>query len=76
MVTSWREGKVKINRIDFQANESVIAEVTNSPSEGIKFFRDKKVSFNVVKCFAKNAKEMKDFVKTRAYYEPSSIKKL
>lgn len=29
-----------------------------------------------MKYFAKDTKEMKDLVKTRAYYEPVSIKKL
>ena len=30
MVNSWRDGKVKIDGINFQVNEGVIAEVINS----------------------------------------------
>lgn len=73
MVKSWKDGKVKIDGIDFQVNEGVIAEVIDSPNQGIKLFRDKKISLNVVKDFTKDAKEMKELVKTGAYYEPASI---
>ena len=48
----------------------------NFTNQGIKFYRDKKISLNVVKDFARDSKELKDLVKTGAYYEPTSIKKL
>ena len=63
MVKSWIYRKVKIDGIDFQVNEGVIAEVIDSPNQGIIFYRDKKISLNVVKEFAKDAKEMKELVK-------------
>lgn len=73
MVISWKCGKFKIDRVDFWVDEGDITEVTSSPIGGIKFYRDKKFSLNVVKDFAKNSKEMKDLVKTRVYYELDSI---
>ena len=63
MVKSWKEGEVKIDGIDFQVNEGAIVEVMGIPIEGIKFYRDKKISLSTVKEFAKNAKEKKDLVK-------------
>lgn len=46
MVKTWREGKMKIDGVDFQVNEGDIAEMINSPNQGIKFYRDKKISLN------------------------------
>ena len=60
MVRSWKYGKVKIDVIEFQVNEGVIVEVIDSPIQGIKFFRYKKFSLNIIKDFAKDAKEMKE----------------
>lgn len=59
-----------------KVNEGVIVEVIDSPNQGIKFFRDRKISLSAMKDFAKDAKEMKELVKTGAYYELASIKKL
>ena len=50
-------------------------EVIDSPNQGIKFYRDKKISLSAVRDFAKDAKELKELVKTGAYYELASIKK-
>ena len=44
--------------------------------EGIKFFRDKKMSANIVKDFVKDEEERKKLVKVETYYEMESIKKL
>lgn len=74
MVKSWKDGKVKIDGIDFQENERVITEVIDSPNQGIKFYRNKEIALNVVKYFSKDTKEMKDLVKTSSNYELTSIK--
>ena len=76
MVKTWRDGKLKIDGVDFQVNEGVVTKVINSPNQGIKFYRDKKISLNAVKDFANDAKEMKELVNIGAYYESASIKKL
>lgn len=44
--------------------------------EGFKFYRDKKLSVNAVKDFAKKSKERNDLVKCETYYEMDSIKKI
>ena len=46
------------------------------PLEGINFFKDKKMSVNVVKDFVKDEDERKKLVKAETYYEMESIKKL
>ena len=76
MVNSWKDGKVKVNRTYFQITEEVIAAVAEIPREGIKFFRDKKMSMNAVDNFVKNLKEEKRLVKSETFYEYNSIKKL
>ena len=61
---------MKIDGINFQVNEGVILEVIDSPNQGIKFFRGKKISLNVMKYFAKDVKEMKKLVKTNTSMNP------
>lgn len=51
MVKSWKDGKVKVDGVSFQVNEGVITEVIESPNQGIKLYRDKKISLNEVKDF-------------------------
>ena len=43
--------------------------------EGIKNFRDKKMSSNIVKDFVKDEEERKKLGKVKTYYEMESIKK-
>jgi hypothetical protein len=76
MVNSWKDGRVKIDGVSHQVNVELIAHVTKIPDEGLKFYKDKKVSANVVNNFAKNTDEKKELVKSETYYEMDSIKKL
>ena len=76
MVKTWKDGKVKVNGTYFQITEEVIAAVTDIPMEGIKFFRDNKLSLSVVDTFVKTPMERKHLVKSKMVYELDSIKKL
>ena len=53
MVKSWKDSKVKVNDTYFQITEEVIAAISEIPMEGIKFFRDKKMSLSAVDTFLK-----------------------
>jgi len=53
----------------------VIATISKIPIEGFKFFKNKKLSTNVVKDFVKNKKELKVLRKIDTYYVPDSMKK-
>ena len=50
--------------------------VSEIPMEGIKFFRDKKMSLSAVDTFVKTPKERKHLIKSEIFYELNSIKKL
>jgi hypothetical protein len=63
IVKTWKEGRVKINGVSFQITEEVVAAVTKIPMEGIKFFRDKKLSMIAVNDFVKSPEEKKELVK-------------
>lgn len=76
MVNSWKDERVKVNRVPFQITEEVISLVTEILAEGFKFYRDKKLLANVVKDFTKKSEERNDLVKCEMYYEMDSIKKL
>ena len=52
-----------MDRVSYQVTVEVIVHFTEIPDEGLKFYRDKKVSMNVVKDFTKNMKEKKELVK-------------
>lgn len=54
----------------------IISHITQILDEGLKFYRHKKMSVNVVKDFGKNTEEKKKLVKSETYYEMDSIKKL
>ena len=56
MVNFWKDNKVKVNGISFLIIEEVVAMVIEIPMEGFKFFRDKKLSVNVVKDFVRALK--------------------
>lgn len=75
-VKTWKDGRIKVNGVSFQVTEEVVAVVTEIPMEGIKFFRDKKLSRTVVNDFVKSLEEKKELVKCETYYELESIKKL
>ena len=75
MVESWKDGRVKVNGVYFRIMEEVIAIVTEIPTEGFKFFRDKKLSANAVREFVESEKELKALWKIDTYYVPDSIKK-
>lgn len=76
MVNSWSNGKVKVNGVYFQITEEVIAEVTGLLMEGHKFFRDKKLSTNAIKDFARSTEEMNKLVKKETFFVTDTIKKL
>ena len=76
MVNSWKDGKVKVNGVTFMITEEVVATISKISMEGFKFFRDKKLSTNVVKDFVKSLEEMNDLVKCEMFYEMDSIKKI
>ena len=76
MVNLWNDGMVKVDEVLYQVTMDIITHVTNFLNEGLNFYRDKKVSANVVKDFAKNTEERKKLVKSEPYYEMDSIKKL
>ena len=76
MVNSRTDGHVKIDGVSHQVSVGTIALVTKIPNEGIKFYRDKKMSANAIKDFTKNTDEKKKLVKNETYYEMDSIKKL
>ncbi len=75
MVNSWKDGKVKANGVSFQVIEEVVAAMFKILVEGFKFFRDKKLSTNVVKDFVKSSKEKNELVKCETYYDMESVKK-
>ena len=51
-------------------------EVTGFSQEGMSFYKDKKMSANVVNDFVKNDKEKRKLVKFDSYYDIESIKKI
>ena len=76
MVNLWKDGKVKVNGVSFWITKEVFTMVTKILMESFKFFRDKKLSTNVVKDFMKSTKELNDLVKSETFYEMESMKKL
>ena len=74
MVNSWKDGKVKVNGVSFVITEEVVMTIIEILIEGFKFFRDKKLSTNVVKDFVKSTKELNDLVKSETFYKMDSIK--
>lgn len=76
MVHFWKDGKVKVNDFTFLVNEEVVSTISKILAKGLKIFRDKKISTNVVKDFVKSSEEMNDLVKYETFYEIDSIKKL
>ena len=65
MVNLWKDGRVKVDGVLCQVTVEIISHITKILDEGLKFYRDKKVSMNVVKDFAKNTKEKKELVKVK-----------
>ena len=76
MVKYWKDRKVKVNGTYFQITEEVIAGVSEIPMEGIKFFRDKKMSLSAVDTFVKTPKERKHLIKSDTFYELNSINRM
>ena len=76
MLDTWKNGRVKIDGVTHHVNVDLIAQVTKIPLEGINFFRDKKMSTNVVKVFVRDEDERKKLMNVEIYYEMESIKKL
>ena len=60
MVNSWKDGRVKVDGVSYQVTVEIIAHFTKISDEQLKFYKDKKVSTNVVKDFTKNMEEKKD----------------
>ena len=76
MVSSWKDGRVKVNGVHFWVTEEVISSISEIPVEGFKFFRDKKFSANAVKDFVESEKKMKVLRKIDTYYVLDTMKKL
>ena len=68
IVDTWHNGKVKIDGVTHHIIEGLIAEVTGFSLEGMNFYRDKKMSANVVNDFVKNDKEKRKLIKIDSYY--------
>ena len=62
--------------MSYKVTMEVIVYFTEIADEELKFYREKMVSMNAVKDFAKNMEEKKELVKCKTYYEMESIKKL
>ena len=75
MVGSWKDGRVKVNEVYFQIMEEVIVTISEILIEGFKFFKDKKLSTNVVRDFVEDEKELKALRKIDTYYVLDSMKK-
>lgn len=60
MVNMWKDGRVKVDGVSFHVTMEVITHVTKIPCKGLKFYRDEKMSINVVKDFAKNIEEKRN----------------
>lgn len=76
MVNSWKDRRVKVNGVAFQIIEEVISLMSKILTEGFKFYRDKKLSVDAIKDFAKKMEERNGLVKCEKYYEMDSIEKL
>lgn len=76
MVDSWSNRRVKIDGVIHQITEGLITKVIDILLEGIKFYRDKKMSANAINDFVKNDKERDKLIKIDTYYYIESIKKL
>lgn len=76
LVNSWKDDKVKVNGVSFQIIEEVFAKVIGIQMEGFKFYRDKKLSSNVVKDFVKNSAGTNKLIKSETFYVTESIKKI
>ena len=76
MVESWSNGRVKIDGVTHQISKGLIAEVTEILQNGIKFYRDKKMSANAINEFIKDDEERDKLMKIDTYYDIESIKKL
>ncbi len=76
MVNSWKDGRVKVNGINFLITEEVISAITNILMVGFKFFREKKLSASLVKDFVDNSKELNALKKSDMFYDLDSIMKI
>jgi len=76
IVKSWKDGSFRVNGVSFLITEEVISTIIEILIEGFKFFRDKKLSANVVRDFVKDAKELKALKNIDTFYIPNTIKKL
>ncbi len=76
IVDSYKNGRVKIDGVTHHVNVDLIVWVAEIPLEGSNFFRDKKMSTNVVKVFVKDEAKRNKLIKVETYYEVESIKKL
>ena len=67
MVNSWKVGRVKIDEVSHQINVNIIAQIIEISYEGINFYRDKKLSANIVKEFSKDAAKRKKIMNVETY---------
>lgn len=74
---NWSNGSFKIYGVRFKLDVGLIATMTGMPHSGVNFFRDLKVSNNVVNLFPSKEKERAKIGKAMGgYYEASNIKKI
>lgn len=76
MVDTWNDGRVSIDGVTHHITEGLIADRTGFPQEGMNFYKEKKMSANVVNDFIKDEKEKNKLIKIDTYYDMESIKKL
>lgn len=74
---NWINESFKIHVVRFKLDADLIAIVTGMPHLGLNFFRDFKVSNNVVMLFPRKEKEREKIGKDiGGYYDASNIKKI
>lgn len=73
-IKTWKDGSILVGNQRMEVTEDIIVEATCLDTEGINFYRDRKLSDRVVEEFAKTAKERNRLVKIcNSYFRPGSI---
>lgn len=73
-IKSWKDGSILVGNQRKHVTEDIILEATGLDTEGINFYRDRKLLDCDVEEFAETTKEHNRLVNiTNAYFSPSSI---
>lgn len=71
----WNDGKINLFGRTMVVDENLIAEITSLPTQGLKFYKDRKYSDSAVKKFPKLDKERKLLVKkNKSCYDADTVK--